>query len=82
VDAALATELGRTIDYLATRPEVDAGKLGFYGFSMGSSRFPVLLAVEKRLGAAVLYSGGIDLFGALPLANSRSTISRASRSPC
>jgi len=27
----------------------------------------VLLAVEKRLGAAVLYSGGIDLFGALPL---------------
>jgi len=60
-------ELGRTIDYFATRPDVDAGKLGFYGISMGSSRFSVLLAVEKRLGAAVLYSGGIDLFGALPL---------------
>jgi pimeloyl-ACP methyl ester carboxylesterase len=60
-------ELGRTIDYLSTRPDVDAGKLGFYGFSMGSSRMSALLAVEKRIGAAVLYGGGIAGFGSLPL---------------
>jgi len=60
-------DLGRTIDYLATRSDVDTGKLGFYGFSMGSSRFPVLLAVEKRIGAAVLYGGGIAFFTSVPL---------------
>jgi dienelactone hydrolase len=51
-------ELGRTIDYLATRQDIDAGKLGWFGISFGADSMVPLLAVERRLGAAVLYSGG------------------------
>jgi hypothetical protein len=52
-------ELGRTIDYLATREDVDARKLGWFGISMGADTMLPLLAVEKRIAAAVLYSGGV-----------------------
>lgn len=51
-------ELGRTIDYLETRPDIDAPKLGWFGISYGADTMVPLLAVEKRVGAAVLYSGG------------------------
>jgi TolB-like protein len=51
-------ELGRTIDYLETRPDIDAPKLGYFGISVGADTMVPLLAVEKRVGAAVLYSGG------------------------
>jgi len=51
-------ELGRTIDYLETRDDVDARRLGWFGVSMGADTMVPLLAVEKRIGAAVLYSGG------------------------
>lgn len=59
-------ELGRTIDYLATREDVDARKLGWFGISMGADTMLPLLAVEKRIGAAVLYSGGSGLRSDLP----------------
>ena len=59
-------ELGRTIDYLATREDVDASKLGWFGISFGAAAMLPLLAVEKRIGAAVLYSGGTGPRGDLP----------------
>ena len=51
-------DLGRAIDYLTTREDIDARKLGWFGVSMGADTMLPLLAVEKRIGAAVLYSGG------------------------
>jgi len=54
-------DLGRTIDYLETRDDVDARRLGWFGVSMGADTMVPLLAVEKRIGAAVLYSGGATL---------------------
>ena len=54
-------ELGRTIDYLETRDDIDALRLGWFGVSMGADTMVPLLAVEKRIGAAVLYSGGVAL---------------------
>jgi pimeloyl-ACP methyl ester carboxylesterase len=63
----LRQELGRTIDHFATRKDLDAGKLGWFGVSMGAADMVPLLAVEKRIGAAVLYSGGIGLWDVLPM---------------
>ena len=60
-------ELGRTIDYLSTREDIDAGKLGWFGVSFGADTMLPLLAVEKRIGAAVLYSGGTGLRSGLPV---------------
>ncbi len=51
-------DLGRTIDYLATRPDFDVGQLAFLGLSMGAAMSPRLLAVEPRFKAAILISGG------------------------
>ena len=59
-------ELGRTIDYLAERPDVDGARLGMYGISLGAQWMAALLAVEGRIGAAVLHSGGIDTYATLP----------------
>ena len=52
-------DLGRTIDYLETRPEFDTGKLAYYGLSWGANMGPTLLAVEDRFKVGILLSGGI-----------------------
>jgi pimeloyl-ACP methyl ester carboxylesterase len=52
-------DLGRAIDYLATRPDVDVAHTGYVGVSMGAAVPMPLLAVETRLRAAVFLSGGI-----------------------
>jgi formylglycine-generating enzyme required for sulfatase activity/dienelactone hydrolase len=58
-------DLGRTIDYLATRDDIDATRIGYYGRSFGASMPLPLLALEKRLRVAVFYSGGFT-YRALP----------------
>jgi len=52
-------DLGRTIDYLVTRDDIDASRIAYLGFSHGASRALVILAMEKRLKAAILWSGGM-----------------------
>lgn len=51
-------ELGRTLDYLETRDDIRQREFGYYGLSYGGSRPLPLLALEDRLKAAVIYSGG------------------------
>lgn len=53
-------ELSRTIDYLQTREDVDSSSFGFYGLSWGSGTAPIVLAVEDRIGPAVLNVGGLE----------------------
>ena len=53
-------ELLRTIDYLETRDDVDADRLGYYGFSWGAEKGPIVLAVEERIDAAVFNVGGLN----------------------
>jgi tRNA A-37 threonylcarbamoyl transferase component Bud32 len=53
-------DVQRSIDYLETRPEIDASKLAFYGISNSASLSPTLLAPEPRLKAAVLVSAGTE----------------------
>lgn len=59
-------ELGRTIDYLTTREDIESRTLGWYGISFGAATMLPLLAVEKRIGAAVLYGGGAGIYSDLP----------------
>lgn len=57
-------DVGRTIDYLATRPDLDHRKLAYYGFSSGGWYGPVFQAVDQRFAASVLMSAGICVFDA------------------
>jgi eukaryotic-like serine/threonine-protein kinase len=55
---AQAKDLRRTIDYVETRPDFSHDKIGYLGISWGAQMGPVNLAVEPRITAAVLVSGG------------------------
>jgi len=52
-------DLGRAIDYLLTRPDIDASRLGYYGISLGATHGVLLTAIETRFHASVLLSGGL-----------------------
>lgn len=52
-------DIGRTLDYLETRADVDSTRIGYVGVSFGAT-FPLhLLALERRFRAALMISGGI-----------------------
>jgi eukaryotic-like serine/threonine-protein kinase len=48
----------RCIDYLETRPDIDAKKLAYYGMSWGGILGAIIPAVEERIKASVLLAGG------------------------
>jgi cephalosporin-C deacetylase-like acetyl esterase len=52
-------DLGRSIDYLETRPDIDRAKLAYHGISLGSIGALPCVAVEDRFQAAILQSGGL-----------------------
>ncbi len=51
-------DLGRSIDYLETRPDIDHGRLAYMGVSWGAALGAVFPAVEDRFKAVVLDSPG------------------------
>jgi hypothetical protein len=53
-------DIGRTIDYLATRQEFDTSRIAYYGFSSGANYGPVLTALEPRLRAVILLGAGLN----------------------
>ena len=62
-------DVGRSIDYLQTRPDIDKDKIGYMGYSWGAGMAPLFLAVEPRLSLALLNVGGFYLQAALPEAD-------------
>jgi predicted esterase len=56
---AWTKEIGRTLDYLETRPDFDARRVALYGFSLGAVYVPVFAALEPRFATAVALGGGL-----------------------
>ena len=54
-------DLGRSIDYLETRGDIDTRKVAYYGLSWGAALGAILPAVEERIRVCVLFAGGIRL---------------------
>lgn len=52
-------DLGRAVDYLTTRPDVDVARIGYYGMSLGAWLGVVFTAIEPRFRVSVLLSGGM-----------------------
>ena len=62
-------DLGRSIDYLESRPDIDRDKLAYEGYSMGAALGALLPAVENRFKALVLIAAGFYLNKRLPEAD-------------
>ncbi len=54
------SELRQSVEFLRTRSEVDADRIGYFGFSFGAMWAPNLLAMEPQVKAAVLLAGGLE----------------------
>ena len=52
-------DLGRSIDYLESRADIDRNKLAYYGLSWGARLGAILLALEGRFKVSVLVNGGL-----------------------
>lgn len=73
---AWSKDLGRSLDYLETRKDIDNEHLAFLGLSWGSYLAPILLAIEGRFKVAILESGGMGFDTALPEADQINFVSR------
>ena len=73
-------DLQRALDYAASRPEADAGRIGMMGLSMGGMEALLLASVDERVDCVASVAGQLcwaevfgtvawrRLFGGLPLA--------------
>jgi len=52
-------DVGRSIDYLETRDDIDKNRIGYLGVSQGAAYGVVVAALEDRLKAVVLLDGGM-----------------------
>ena len=59
LSVARVKDFGRVVDYLVTRPDIDADRLGYYGVSMGAFVGTIINAIEPRLKANVFLGGGL-----------------------
>jgi hypothetical protein len=59
-------DLGRSIDYLQTRPDIDTTRLAYLGGSFGGWIGAILTQVEPRIKANVLLSAGLSPVSPLP----------------
>ena len=59
-------DLGRTIDFLETRKDLNLEKLAYYGLSTGAYLGNILPAVESRIRVAVLLGGGFEFGKKMP----------------
>ena len=53
-------DVQRTVDYLATRDDIDSEKLAFYGLSLGAIFGPIFTAIEDRFQVALQVAGGFQ----------------------
>jgi len=68
-------DMRQSVEYLASRDDIDVSKLGYLGASWGSGSAPVMISLEERFRTAVLFEGGlyqqkyppeVDAFNFLP----------------
>jgi dienelactone hydrolase len=62
-------DLGRAIDYLETRADIQPGKVAFFGYSAGGTWGTILPAIEQRVKVSVLVAAGFTQSRALPEAD-------------
>lgn len=52
-------ELGRTLDYLETREDIDHETTAFLAFSLGATPGPIFGAIHDRISSMILFASGL-----------------------
>ena len=55
-------DIGRALDYVESRPDLDSDRVAYLGLSMGASLAPIMTAVEPRFKASALIAGSLPLW--------------------
>lgn len=66
---AWTKDFRRSIDYLATRDDIDMDRLGYLGVSWGGAVAPLMLGLEDRVRAVVIVVGGLLMQDTQPMAD-------------
>ncbi|NHZ73150.1 MAG: prolyl oligopeptidase family serine peptidase, partial [Nitrospirae bacterium] len=61
--ANIVKDVQRSVDFLHSRPDIDAERIAYSGFSWGGQIANLALAAEGRFKAAVLNVGGLSSYG-------------------
>ncbi|MFO0962175.1 MAG: protein kinase [Phycisphaerales bacterium] len=69
-------DLGRAIDYIETREDLDASRIAYMGVSWGGALGAILPAIEPRLRVNLLYVAGFTMQRALPEAEQLNYVTR------
>lgn len=69
-------DVGRSLDYLQTRADIDANRFAYMGSSWGGRMGAIMLAVEPRFRAAVLVVPGLSQLPTQPVAEPFNFVSR------
>ena len=59
-------DLARTLDWVESQKELDSKRIAYHGVSWGGVLGPLIAAIEPRLRAVVLISGGLEFQPTLP----------------
>jgi serine/threonine protein kinase/formylglycine-generating enzyme required for sulfatase activity/dienelactone hydrolase len=62
-------DVRRSVDYLATRRDLDLSRLVYYGDSLGARVSPIMISLEPRFKAGILLDGGLGFHAELPEAD-------------
>ncbi|NCF72375.1 MAG: SUMF1/EgtB/PvdO family nonheme iron enzyme [Gammaproteobacteria bacterium] len=75
---AWSRDVGRTIDYLETRDDIDTKRLAYLGFSWGGAMGPIMTAMEPRFKTSVFFVGGLMMQDVQPMADPFNFLPRVS----
>jgi serine/threonine protein kinase/formylglycine-generating enzyme required for sulfatase activity/cephalosporin-C deacetylase-like acetyl esterase len=59
-------DLGRTLDYIQTRADLDHDRLAYFGLSWGAALGPILTSLDARIKVNVFLGGGFEFQRTLP----------------
>ncbi len=69
-------DASRALDYVDSRPDLDHGKIAYYGYSWGAVMGAIIPAVDQRIKVNVLALGGMEYSQSLPEVDKINFLSR------
>ena len=74
-----AKDLGRAIDFVESREDLDATRIAYFGVSWGGALGAILPAIEPRIKLNILYVAGLNFQASLPESDQMNYVTRVTQ---